>query len=247
MNRLLVAIKAEYHGKPLFSYQMPNYFDIDVYGIYETDNVQHEVKELGWVYERVVLIDNSFLFTVKHKNFFCELYVPFIQNAPNSINAVYLGPPVLTGTNYDTSKLYVDLRLKDGTIKVLSFGEYIVSSFLVSHTENNIYEITYAGLSDKFSVYGYNVNNGYETDFKAFIIHDNGFEDDVSETIYKLLYEPVTDKIYITLNKLNKYLFPSKYRFILPRGTGMLQKYASEWIIEKDETNVKAKMIQVFN
>lgn len=245
MSNIPIGIKAEYTGDILYSYEMPKYKDVAVYFIYETDDTK--VRELGWVYEKIVIQNNSFVFTIKHSSFYCELIVPIYANTPLGIYALYLGPPLLVGTKYDTSNLYVDLLLKDGTIKVLKFGDYTVSDTLVAKAKNNIYEIDYAGLKDNFFVYGYKLKDTVDLDFKVFLIHDNKYEEDVTDMFYNSFYDSNIERIYVTVNNMNKILFNSNYRILLPKETGMYQKYSTEWLITKTSTSVVATLNHVFS
>lgn len=243
----LIGIKAEYIGTNIHSYEMPKYKDVIVYKVYEFNNKQYFEKVFGWVYERIIIKDNSFVFTIKHRNYFCELIIPIIGNEVSDLHALYLGPPVLVGTKYDTSKLHVDLKLKNGTIKVLNLGEYSVSDVQVNHVRNNIYEVHYAGLKDKFYVYGYKLKNTIDLDFKAFVIHNNGYEEDITDMFYELFYDQHMQKIYVTVSRMNKFLFESTYRLYLPKDSGLFKKYATEWIVNKDENNINITLNKVFN
>lgn len=242
----ITGITAIYHGQSLTINDLPKYTDINVYTIHQINNEQILVQELAWVYERIIIKDNSFVFTIKHNSFYYDLTVPITGDQPSGLHAFYLGPPVLIGRKYDTGKLYVDLLLKDGTIKVLRPEECIISDTIVNYEKNNIYDIEYQGLKDKFFVYGYQLKNTKDIDFKIFLIHDNGYEEDLTDMFYDSLFDTILNKVYVNINKLNNTLFTATYRLFLPKNTGMYQKYATEWTVYKDTYNIQVTLNKIF-
>lgn len=169
---------------------------------------------------------------------------------PIKFEVHYHGTPVLVGKRYDPKDLHAHLIFSDKEFVDVRSIDFMTDKDIITHTGQNYFRATYnwndKTFIDYFMVYGYTNKRYIDKEFKIFFIHDDGVEEDMTEYYELLFYENNMEKVFITTNKLDKTLTEGKYRMILPRGTGMHLKYASEWIIEKD-SNVKVKLIKVYN
>lgn len=169
---------------------------------------------------------------------------------PIKFEVHYHGTPVLVGKRYDPKDLHAHLIFSDKEFVDVRSIDFMINKNLITHTGQNYFYATYnwndKTFIDYFMVYGYTNKRYIDKEFKVFLIHEDGTEEDMSEYYKILFYEENMEKVFITMNKLDKGLIDGKYRMILPRGTGLHLKYATEWIIEK-KSNVKAKLIKVYN
>jgi hypothetical protein len=170
-----------------------------------------------------------------------------LENKIVSFECHYHGDPVLIGTEFDPKKLHARILYDNGVWKDLHSYEYIVSDKLVTQKgNNNIYTATYESLSDKFVVFGYDIDK-LDKDFKILQRNDN-IEVDVTDSYYPLFYHDLLDKIYVTTVRLNQFLTPGEYRIILPKNTGLNCKHASEWKVFKDfNNNIKITPINFYH
>ena len=168
---------------------------------------------------------------------------------PIKFEVHYHGAPVLVGERYDIKNIHAHLIYSDKEFEdVRSFA---VSKNLITHTGQNSFYAIYIwngkAFVDYFMVYGYTNKRYVDKEFKIIEIQTNSHEEDVTEFCYPLFYDEILGKIYITLDRLNKNLYKGTFRVTLPKDTGMLHQYASEWLIEKDDFNVKTTLIKTYN
>lgn len=170
---------------------------------------------------------------------------------PIKFEVHYHGAPVLVGERYDPKDLHAHLICSDKEFIDVRSVDFTVNNNLITHTGQNSFYATYIwngkSFIDYFTVYGYTNKRYINKDFKAFYIHDSGYEEDITDYCYPLLYDENLDKIYITLKRLDKHLFKGKFRMLLPQDTGMHHKYATEWIIIKNDYNVKMTLVKTYN
>lgn len=170
---------------------------------------------------------------------------------PIKFEVHYHGAPVLVGERYDPKDLHAHLICSDKEFIDVRSIDYTINDNLITHTGQNSFCATYIWngktFIDYFTVYGYTNKRYIDKEFQVFYIHDNLYEEDVTDFCYPLFYDEILDKIYITMNRLNNNLYKGKYRMILPQNSGMYYKYATEWIIIKDDFNVKTTLIKIYN
>lgn len=163
----------------------------------------------------------------------------------------YHGAPVLVGEKYNPKDLHAHLIYSNKEFKDVLSVDYTVDDNLITHTGQNIFKATYIEngktFIDYFMVYGYTNKRYIDKEFQMFLIHDNGYEEDVTDYCSPLLYDNNLGKIYVTLNRLNKALFKGKFRMILPINSGLHMKYATEWIVLKNNFNIKTTLIKTYN
>ena len=168
---------------------------------------------------------------------------------PIKFEVHYHGTPVLVGERYDLKNLHAHLIYSDKEFE--DVRSFTVNDKLITHTGQNTFMATYIwngkSFIDYFMVYGYTNKRYINKEFKMFYVHDNKYEEDLTDYFYSLFYDEKLDKIYITINRLNKNLYKGKFRMILPKDTGMFHQYSSEWIVIKDDFNVKLTLIKTYN
>lgn len=156
----------------------------------------------------------------------------------------YHGAPVLIGKEFDAADIHADAHYSNGQFKDVFSDEYtILEKDRTVTDKDNIFTAEYMGFTCKFHVRGYTVN-GSVREFKVFSI-EGRVEVDVTDVYGPLFYNPVLEKPYVTLAIMNRCLTEGKYRFILPMKTGMCGKYASEWIVIKDNA-IKATPVMFY-
>lgn len=169
---------------------------------------------------------------------------------PIKFEVHYHGTPVLVGQRYDPKDLHAHLIYSDKEFKDVRSIDFTVSDNLVTHTGQNSFYATYIWNNktfiDYFTVYGYTNKRYINKDFKIFYIDDNQ-ENDMTEYYYPLFYNKNLDKIYVTINNLNKHLLKGKYKITVPQDSGMNHRYATEWIVIKDSYNIKITLIKTYN
>ena len=162
----------------------------------------------------------------------------------------YHGTPVLVGKHYNPGDLHAHLILSDKEFLDVRSVDYEVDGSDITHTGQNIFKATYhwngKTFIDYFGVYGYTNKRYIDKDFQVFSI-ENSQEEDVTEQYRQLFYNEFLDKIYITINNLDKHLSNGIFRFILPQDTGLYHQYATEWIVKKDESGIKTNLFKVYN
>lgn len=170
---------------------------------------------------------------------------------PIKFEVHYHGAPVLVGERYDPKDLHAHLICSDKEFIDVRSVDYTVNDNLITHTGQNYFQATYIwngkSFIDYFMVYGYTNKRYTDKDFKVFYIHDSSYEEDMTDYYYPLFYDEKMDKIYLSMNRLDKKLFKGKYRMILPKNSGMYHQYATEWIAIKDDFNVKLTLVKVYN
>lgn len=169
---------------------------------------------------------------------------------PIKFEVHYHGTPILVGEKYNLKDLHAHLIYSDKEFIDVRSVDFTVNDFIITHTGQNYFFATYIWndktFIDYFMVYGYTNKKYIDKDFQVFFIHDN-YEEDITEFCYLSFFDTTLNKIYITLNRLNKNLFKGKFRMILPKNTGMHHKYATEWIVVKDDSNTKITLIKTYH
>ena len=147
------------------------------------------------------------------------------MNEPIKFEVHYHGTPVLVGEKYDPGNLHAHLILSDKEFVDVRSVDFSVNSNEVTHTGQNIFQATFNWngkcFIDYFMVYGYTNKRYINKEFQVFYIHENNIEEDVTDFCMPLFYNIELDKIYITINRLNKYLYEGTFRITLPKDTGM--------------------------
>lgn len=174
-----------------------------------------------------------------------------MEKKPIKFEVHYHGAPVLVGERYDPKDLHAHLIYSDKEFVDVRSVDFTTNDNLITHTGQNSFYATYTvngeTFIDYFLVYGYTNKRYIDKDFQVFNIHDNLCEENVTDFCYPLFYNENLGKIYITLNNLYKNLYEGKFRFILPRDTGMCHKYSSEWIVIKTQDNVKVTLVKYYD
>lgn len=169
---------------------------------------------------------------------------------PIKFEVHYHGAPVLVGERYDPKDLHAHLICSDKEFIDVRSVDYTVNDNLITHTGQNSFCATYKWgdktFIDYFIVYGYTNKRYIDKEFKVFNIYGSQ-EEDVTDFCYPLFYDKNLDKIYVTTNRLDKYLFNGTFRMILPQNSGMLHKYATEWFVIKSDFGLKTTLIKVYN
>ena len=171
---------------------------------------------------------------------------------PIKFEVHYHGAPVLVGERYDPKDLHAHLiNSNKEFIDVRS--DLILSDNLITQTGQNSFYATYnyngETLIDYFTVYGYTNKRYQNMDLKVFYIHEdqNNYEEDVTDYFYPLFYDDILGKIYVTINRLDKLLYKGKFRIIFPQDSGLYHQYATEWIVLKNNSNIKMTLVKTYN
>lgn len=249
----LTKINAEYIGEPIPLNTEPNRIDILVREYYNDDSIII-IKDWSYKSSPIVTLKNNGIIVLEYNGKTVSVKIPYINPIPIPISfeAHYHGNPIKVGERFNYSDVHSRIILSNKQWIDLSNKEITISDNLVlKQGDKNIYKATYTTnektFTDYFTVFGYLETNSVNPDFKMFLIHDNLFEEDVTDYCYPLLYDSNLGKIYITLNRLNKALFKGKFRMILPINSGLHMKYATEWIVLKDDFNIKTTLIKTYN
>lgn len=243
---------AEYIGNPIPINTEPSRIDILVQEYYNETDI---FVVTDWTYKTspIVTLKNDGVIVIERKGRTAIIKVPYLNPVePISFEAHYHGKPIKIGEKFNPADVHSRIILSDKTWIDLHCSEIkILNTLVTNNGHNNIYKATYINngieFEDYFTVYGYDEKVSKDQDFKIFIIHDNLYEEDVTDFYYKLFYNETLEKIYVNVNVLNKNMFKAKYRMILPKDTGMNKKYATEWIVVKDYFNVKTTLIKVYD
>lgn len=251
---ILTRINAEYIGDPIPLNTEPNRIDILVREYYnDTDIIT--IRDWSYKSSPIVTLKNNGIIVLEYNERTVSVKVPYINPipVPISFEAHYHGKPIKVGERFNYADVHSRIILSDKQWIDLTNKDITISDNLVlNQGHENIYKATYTSsngqiFTDYFSIFGYLETNPINPDFKIFLIHDNLLEEDVTEYYQNLFYDELMGKIYVTTNRLNKHLFKSKYRIILPKDTGLHKKYATEWIAIKDDFNVKITLIKVYD
>lgn len=251
---ILTRINAEYIGNPIPLNTEPNRIDILVKEYYNDTNI---ITIKNWSYKSspIVTLKNNGIIILEYNGKTVSVKIPYINAIPIPISfeAHYHGKPIKVGERFNYSDVHSRIILSDKQWIDLTNKDITISDNLVLKQGHcNIYKATYISnngqiFTDYFTVFGYLETNLINPDFKIFLIHDNLLEEDITDYCYPLLYDNNLGKIYVTLNRLNKSLFKGKFRMILPINTGLHMKYATEWIVLKDDFNIKINLIKTYN
>lgn len=151
--------------------------------------------------------------------------------------AHYHGTPIAVGKHFNIADVHASALMESGEWKELSIRDfYIPDTSVIQHSGENVYEAYYIynGIkyTNYFTVFGYTNKETINPDFKLLLKRDNLYED-VTEKYYYVFFNMILEKIWVTQYKFE--LLPEgKYIITLPKNTGMHCKYATEWIIIRD-------------
>ena len=166
--------------------------------------------------------------------------------------AHYHGIPIAVGKHFNVGDVHASALMESGEWKDLSIRDFFIpDTSPIQYAGNNVYEAYYMHNGIKytnyFTVLGYTNKDTINPDFKLFVVHDNLHEEDITEISQFLFYDSIFEKIYITINKIDKALSNGKYRLIAPKNSGMHCKYATEWTIIKENGNITMFINKIYD
>lgn len=111
----------------------------------------------------------------------------------NNLSAVYNGPDIHVGNDYDKDDVTVTAIYESGEREVIPTADWTESSLLVENDGNNGYTATYNGLTANYTVRGF-VETGISADYRGpdIVVGNNYNKDHVD---VKLLYSNGTSRV----------------------------------------------------
>ena len=213
-----------------------------------SNNTEKVVYDWTYINGNIVTPENKAILNIQYQTYTTSVQINLIKKEAILFECHYHGDPVLINTEFDPKKLHARIVYNNGECENLHSYQYDISGKIVTKKGNNNYytAIHHSGLKDEFVVFGYEEDET-DKDFKIFQQNDN-IEIDLTNAYYPLFYHDILDKIYVSTQRLNRFLTPGKYRLILPKNTGLNCKHASEWIVIKSlDNNVKITPIKYYH
>lgn len=152
--------------------------------------------------------------------------------------AHYHGKPIEVGKHFNVADVHASALMESGEWKDLSIRDfYIPNLSVVQNVGDNVYEAYYVyngvKYTNYFNVRGYTNKETINPDFKLLQKHDNLYKD-ITDEYYYTFYNALLDKIIVSQLKFDK-LPEGEYYVTLPKNSGMHCKYATDWVIIRDD------------
>ena len=260
-------IWAEYVGPLKIEDEMVKKSEVNVYvekfDGYNTSICKIEEDEWDWVTLPYPNSQNNGKIKIQWQGNVCTIEVPFEKTGHNyKLDIWYEGPDIVVGHNYDIDNLRARLVYEDGNTRLLNPEDLIIQEFKVDCVGWRWFKATYRPtstiiLSDWYCVYGYNMDDHSEEEFKVIWLGDGKLYEDVTSYYLEELKQEgnnAKSPVLIVWETVREVAVDHKHygklKITVPKFSGLSNHVATQWIahIYRDNREaINAVLVKQFN
>ena len=254
----LLSLEAEYIGEshPIGSRIYSD--EVSVKGTFLNAIDSTETKNLSsteWEFLDLPIITevNKGVFRILYRDTITQITVAYTNVNSLRLNVWYEGAKIEVGKSYDVNDVVIYLIYPNGKKTRIGHEKCQISSFEVKELGWNWYTINYSEGYEKakqeFAVPGVILKDYIDLEFKVLYIDKEEIIDMTEDFEKHLRFENILSvtwtQFLIKVNELQKY---GLYRVIVPKLSGLSDKYDMEWeVLCINETTLKASIKTIYN
>jgi len=256
----LLALDAEYTGEILPIGSRIYSDEVLVTGVFLVATDTREIIRLSpteWEFlDFPVITDtNNGVFKIQYQNLITQITVPYTNVSSLRLNVWYEGAKIEVGKSYDEEDVVIYVIYPDGKRIRVGHEKCQISSIFVTEIGWNWYTVIYSEgqetATQEFAVPGVILKDYIDLSFTVtYIDKETGEEIDMTKEFEDYLRLENTllmswSQFLSKVNNLQKY---GLYRVIVPKLSGLSDKYDMEWeVLCINETTLKANIRTIYN